>query len=133
MAWDERLCVGIDVIDEDHKRLVDLVNELHRSITSQAGAEVSVAIFDRLADATRFHFAREEALLDETGYEDTAEHKRGHHDLILQIQDLKAKFRHNVLTAPPALIMDFLKDWLTEHILISDKKYVSHLSTRHPG
>lgn len=128
MTWNEQLKVGIDVIDDDHRKLVELINELHDGMMAGCNREALGSILDRLVSYTRLHFAREEEFFARTGYLDAA-HKKAHADLMAQMIDLTAKFKGELLAAPSPLIMDFLKDWLNDHILGSDKKCAAHLNS----
>ncbi len=126
IEWSDELSVGIQEIDEQHKVLVSLINELHDAIHERHGKEVSSEILQRLADYTKIHFAVEESLFrifDYPGYE---EHKKQHDELIREIVDLQAKINSGK-TNISFQLLHFLKMWLTQHILDSDKEYVPHL------
>jgi hemerythrin-like metal-binding protein len=122
MVWNDRLSVGVAVIDEDHKKLLGLTNELYDAIVDRRGKEVLGRILDDLVDYTTFHFAREEQLFSQIGYQFAAEHKKIHDELIRQVTEIQGRYRNG----SPALtleVMDFLKSWLFDHILGSDAKY----------
>ncbi|MGV6827052.1 MAG: bacteriohemerythrin [bacterium] len=126
LEWDEELSVGIQEIDEQHKVLVGLINELHTAIHERHGSEASAEILNRLVEYTRIHFAVEESLFrifDYPGYE---EHKAQHDALIEEIQELQDKIATGKKNISFELL-HFLKMWVTQHILDSDKEYTSHL------
>lgn len=128
-AWSDELSVGIQEIDEQHKVLVGLLNELHSAIAEHRGSAESRGILDRLAEYTRVHFAVEESLMRILGYQDHENHKHEHEMLTAQVVDLQQK-----LDAGKAAIsfelLHFLKVWLTKHIHESDKRYGSHFLAR---
>ena len=126
IEWDDELSVGIQEIDEQHKVLVGLVNEMHDAIHARHGSEVSREILQRLADYTKLHFAVEESLFrifDYPGYE---EHKAQHDELIREIHELQDKIDTGEGNISFQLL-HFLKMWLTQHILDSDKEYSPYL------
>lgn len=122
VEWSEELSVGIQEIDEQHKMLVDLLNQLHEAIHKRHGSEATRKILDELADYTRIHFAVEESLMRVLEYPDYEAHKREHEDLIQQMVDLKQKLDTGTHSISFELL-HFLKVWLTKHILESDKEY----------
>lgn len=126
MTWTDNLSVGIQEIDEQHKELLDLINELHEAIVHHQGVAATSLIMDKLYEYTKIHFAVEESLLrilDFPGYD---EHKK-HHDLLLnQVRDLRVKME----TADHSIsfeLLHFLKKWLTIHIIEEDTLYTAHL------
>ncbi|MDW5418378.1 bacteriohemerythrin [Iodobacter sp. CM08] len=126
--WTDELSVGIQEIDEQHKVLIDLLNELHDAIRQHHGSEASVQILGRLADYTRTHFTVEESLMRILGYPDYDAHKQHHEDLINQMNELQLR-----LSAGEAVtfeLMHFLRHWLTNHIMEGDKRYTEHFLSR---
>ena len=129
IEWSDELSVGIQEIDEQHKVLVGLVNEMHRAILERHGSETAKEILGRLGDYTRIHFAVEESLMrifDYPGYE---ERKKQHEELIRQFKECHAK----VTTGSAAVsfqLLHFLKLWLSQHILESDKDYSPYMLKR---
>ncbi len=126
MQWSERLSVGIQEIDEQHKVLVDLINQLHDAIVQHHGAEACGQIMDQLCEYTKIHFAVEESILRILGYPEYDDHKAHHEMLLKQVQDLRYKMNHENHSISFELL-HFLKKWLTIHILEEDSAYVEHL------
>ena len=125
IEWTDELSVGIEEIDEQHRVLVDLVNEMHQAITDQRGSEVVSDILEKLADYTRIHFAVEESLMRILQYPDYEPHKEQHEKLIAHLRELRGKVESGQ-TAIGFELMHFLRNWLTQHILGTDKEYVDH-------
>lgn len=126
IEWSDELSVGIQEIDEQHKVLVGLVNEMHDAIHARHGSEVSSEILQRLAEYTKIHFAVEESLFrifDYPGYE---EHKAQHDELIREIIELQEKIAAGK-TNISFQLLHFLKMWLTQHILDSDQESSPYL------
>ena len=125
VQWSDELSVGVEEIDEQHKVLVGLVNEMHDAIHHRRGGEVVSDILAKLADFTRIHFAVEESLMRILNYPGYDEHKEQHEELLRSVVDLA----ENVSTGKTAIgfeLMHFLKVWLTKHIMESDKAYTNH-------
>ncbi len=127
--WDDSYSVHIKKIDEQHKGLVKLVNELHDAMSQGAANDVLNKVLNSLVDYTIIHFNTEEELLKTYNYPDHQTHKAEHDKLTEQVKDFQVKFQEGKSTITYEL-MDFLSDWLINHILDSDKKYVSYLTSR---
>jgi hemerythrin len=126
IEWTDELSVGIQEIDEQHKVLVGLVNEMHRAIHEHHGSETARQILDRLGDYTRIHFAVEESLMRIFDYPGYDEHKKQHEELIAQFRSYQAKVASGTAKISFELL-HFLKLWLAQHILESDKEYAPHM------
>ncbi len=128
MLWNETLSVGVKTLDDDHKKLVDMINELVDGITSNRRQESLSQILDKLIHYTRFHFRREEEYFARTGYTAAAHHASEHRELIRQVTDLQARFRSGGASLLSLEVMKFLKEWLVHHIMVEDKNYRAHLN-----
>jgi len=122
IEWTDKLSIGIEEIDEQHKVLVNLLNRLHAAIIQRNDTEVLEEILDELAQYTVIHFSVEESLMRIFNYPDYEEHKQHHKELTLQVVELKEKIRKEKLSISIEVLM-FLRHWLTHHILVDDKKY----------
>ena len=127
LVWDNILSVGIEEIDEDHRRLVNLFNILNHSVTEGDASDYLAAVLEELISCTVWHFSHEERLMLKYGYEEIAEHKMEHQELIKSAKELQQK----VLQAGKLVAnedIEFLEHWLTEHILTADMKLGSYLA-----
>jgi hemerythrin len=122
LQWSDDFNVGIQEVDEQHKALVGMLNELHRAIVEHHGKEMSRKILDQLADYTRTHFLLEESLMRVTHYPGFDIHKQQHEELIKQVVDLQQKLDVGGATITFELL-HFLKVWLAQHINESDKRF----------
>ena len=127
IAWSEALSVGHPLIDEDHKKLVALVNKLNDAMSERRGKEVVGQVLKELADYTVYHFNHEETLQRQGNYPGYTEHKAKHDALIVQVKDLLAKVESGDLSVTVS-VMGFLKDWLTNHIMQEDKKVAAYIT-----
>ncbi len=129
MSWGPKLTLGINTIDEQHKELVNLINQLHKSMKLKRGNLAAAKILQRLTDYTVFHFNNEKALFEKHGYPDTAAHLKLHDALVEKVMEFKNSFDNGSASLSMDL-MRFLTDWLNTHILKSDMKYVPFLKER---
>jgi hemerythrin len=129
MTWTEKMSVGVEVLDNDHKKLVDMVNTLFDGIQGGHGKEAVGKILDGLIAYTVEHFNREEAFFAKTGYPDAAAHKAQHEDLCKQVVDVQQKFKSGATPTLSLEVMNFLKNWLVNHIQGTDKKYSAYLNS----
>jgi|SRR5208283_5419601 len=128
MTWTERLSVGVGVLDDDHKKLVAMVNELYDAMQAGHGREHLGRILGELVQYTKGHFAREEAFFAKTGYPAAVPHKHEHEALTRQVIDVQQKYAAGHAATLSLDVMHFLKDWLVNHIQRSDQSYRAHLN-----
>lgn len=128
--WDKSLSVGIEKLDAQHRRLVELVNALHEAVAAQDRNEVVRELVARLKDYVREHFATEEGFMAAHGYPDPEAdaHKEQHAFFTRNVFDFEAGCPDT--DTPFAATFEFLKDWLREHILNTDKKLGAFLASR---
>ncbi len=127
--WTPELSVNVKEIDNQHRKLVDLINLLHDSMKSGKGKDVMGKVLNDLADYTVYHFGTEERLFQKYGYIEYPQHKKEHDELTKQALDVKSKFEAGQTTVTIE-VMNFLKDWLNHHIRYSDKKYSAFLNSK---
>ncbi len=126
VTWKPEYSVGIAVIDDDHKKLLSLINNLQASVHYHTGEAFEKQALNELVDYTRFHFQREEDMLKKYGFPGFDEHKEEHEAMIAKVGDFVAEYEakgSDVLEG----IAEYLKDWLIGHINGTDKKYSEFL------
>ncbi len=129
LRWNANLSVGLNCIDDQHKVLIDLINELHRQMSSAAPESEIGTVLNQLIDYTKTHFGFEEDLFTEHGYEETEAHVQVHSKLVSQLVDFQAQFKSGK-TDISIELMEFLKDWLVNHIKKTDTRYVPFLRSK---
>ena len=127
LEWDPSFSTGVSKYDEQHKKLFDMVNELHDAMQQKRSKEAIGRILNGLADYTVNHFADEERSFAQTRYPDESQHKQQHKKLVDQVVELLGKFNsgETLLTQE---VITFLQEWLINHIKGTDKKYGPHLN-----
>ena len=130
MLWDASWNVGIDVIDAQHKRIVEYINALETAITHQQHAVIG-QVLAQLTDDTESHFAFEESLQQEVGYEYAIPHQATHKTFVARIK--KYQTRHDAGEDIASQLHTMLSTWLVHHISRDDAAYVKavHESMRH--
>ncbi|MEO5362355.1 MAG: bacteriohemerythrin [Magnetococcus sp. DMHC-8] len=126
MPWDDQLVTGLRDVDNDHRKLVDMVNQLHRTMKRGGSKESMQDILKKLADYTVFHFQREEAYFDKTSYPERMAHKAEHKKLVGLAVDFIQRFEDGDF----AIVIDLmsaLRAWLVGHILHADMAFTPHL------
>ncbi|MGA3048031.1 MAG: bacteriohemerythrin [Terracidiphilus sp.] len=130
MSWVDEMSVGVKVLDDDHKRLIELLNRLHEGIVTGQARRVLEDVIEQMLDYTKYHFSREESLFNKAGFPGAAEHKHEHDLLIRRAMNLQARFENGQSTELSLEAMDFLKRWLTGHIQGSDRDYMPFLAAK---
>ena len=127
IEWSPNLSVNIKTIDDQHRKLVDMVNTLHDSMKGGKAKDVMNDLVAQLASYTDYHFKTEEEYFQKHKYPETLKHKAEHDALRKEVAALKGKLDSGeaIITVE---VLYFLKDWLSKHILGSDKKYTKHLN-----
>ena len=116
------LLTGIDGMDNQHRRLFDLINELSEAIAEGKGRDVLARVLDALIDYTAKHFADEERLLEEINYPELDAQRRSHKAFVAKVMESRAGFQAGT-SMVASEVVNFLNDWLVKHIGGMDKKY----------
>ena len=119
-AWNDDLKVGNTFIDNDHQKLIVLVNQLHDAMAQGHGKEVLGKTLSELIKYTQEHFKREEDHMRQIAYPGYGAHKQEHDKLIKEVVDLQDKFNagNGMLSVQ---VSSFLRGWLVNHIMKVDK------------
>lgn len=121
--WDENMSVGVPLVDDDHRLLVSLVNQLHDSVGDREEREVLGSVLDTLLDYTVFHFQREEKVMEAAGYPGLEAHRHQHNDLTDKVRALQKSYAAGSPDVVGVAVLDFVKTWLVEHILGHDRAF----------
>lgn len=117
------MSVGIPVLDADHKTLIGLINNLHRSIGDDEEYATLGSVLKALDDYAEHHFAREERVMEVCRYPAAETHTAIHRRLSAQVRELKAAYDGDRTSVRARQCMDFLHKWLIEHICSKDMDY----------
>lgn len=127
MQWSDALSVGLGRVDEQHRWLVDATNRLHGELARQQQDRAVIgSILEGLMDYTMNHFIMEEELFQRFGYPQAAAHKAMHDQFTQTVMHTITQFEGGADVGSE--VLDLLKNWLTQHIMVADKAYVPFLA-----
>ncbi|MBI4745054.1 MAG: hemerythrin family protein [Deltaproteobacteria bacterium] len=131
ITWSSNLSVNVAEMDRQHRKLIDMINELFDAMSSGKGKDTIGKILDGLTEYTKTHFASEERMMQLHNYPELSTQQSEHIKLTKQVTDLHERFKSASGSLSITLeTMNFLKDWLQNHILQNDKKYGPYLNCR---
>ncbi|NLH15732.1 MAG: hemerythrin family protein [Phycisphaerae bacterium] len=131
IEWTSNLSVGVDEMDQQHRKLVSLINQFHDALKVGHGDQIAAGILVQLVQYTQTHFAAEEHLMARFGYPELHNHKKLHAVLVEQVGRMAEKIKSGKMVSPVS-IATFLKDWLSQHILGTDKLYGQFITASAP-
>lgn len=129
VAWRDDLSVGIGSIDDDHKKLLSLINNLQTAVYYPTGETFERQALKELVDYTKYHFEREERMMRDNDYPDYEAHKRQHEAMIAKVNGFMQAYDTDREGTVEELT-GFLKGWLIQHIAGTDQQYSGHLRSR---
>lgn len=126
VSFGARYRLDHSAIDEQHAGLFDAVNRLHDAMMAGKARQELGSILTFLREYTVSHFEFEEGLMRGSGYPEFQAHKRLHDELARQVVELEAKHKSGSMVLSLS-VMNFLRDWLAQHISVEDRKVAQHL------
>ncbi len=122
IVWNDNFSVNVKEIDDQHKKLIESINSLESAMKIGKGKEVIDKIIQELADYTKYHFSKEESYMIKFNYPEYQRHKSAHDNFVNKV----GEFQRNIKESKVGIalsVSDFLQQWLTKHILVTDKGY----------
>lgn len=123
IVWSDEMSVGVELLDEHHRRLVDLLNTLTISLETGDTDEVIGGVLDELVRYALYHFTEEERLMEEAKFPGLEGHMRSHEALTARVSTLVDEYQNDPGTVTATELRDFLADWLVHHICNEDALY----------
>lgn len=124
IQWDAKYSVGVAEFDDQHKKLIAIINELDEAMRSGKGKDVIGKVVHGLVEYTVTHFAAEEKKMSAMKYPGYLAQKGEHDKFVTKIKQFEADMKSGKI-AMSVEVMAFLKDWLINHISGTDKKYTA--------
>ena len=121
-TWNEKYSVHVETMDTQHKKLFELIAKLHEAMSAGKGNTEVGEILRGLNEYTTTHFADEEKYMESFGYTGLAEQKKQHQVFIDKINGYEKDLSEKRLGLSID-VLNFLKDWLVQHIQTTDAKY----------
>lgn len=120
LAWNDMFSVGVVEIDNQHKQLIEITNRLNKAMIADRDRQALSGILNDLLAYTRTHFEYEERLMDQYRYAGREQHLLEHGKLVQIVVDFQTRFDRGEVDLTGEL-MALLRDWLSRHILNSDR------------
>ena len=122
IEWQERFRIGIESVDYEHQELIALLNELYAGLGAGAGEADVVAFLGEVYARISAHFALEERVMKERGYDQLAEHKAEHEALLDQIRDIMDDYEFGEESPPVEVFGQRMGDWFGKHFATHDAR-----------
>jgi hemerythrin len=128
VEWSQDLECGIEIVDEQHKGLLTMLNELfsHSGGTTQEEHEFFRTVLERAVDYVKNHFSTEENIMKQVGFDGYEEHRKIHETFIALALEKAQVFQQDKKVSLVELTM-FLKDWVLTHVAVMDKQCFSRI------
>lgn len=120
--WSDDFSVQVTEMDEQHKVLFDLINQLHQAMMSGKGNDTLATVLHGLKEYSLSHFTAEEKYMDKVRFSGLMDQKREHQGFILKVEEYERQLTEKKLGLSID-VLTFLRDWLIQHIKVSDRKY----------
>jgi hemerythrin len=134
LSWNENYSVGIESIDNDHKKLIHLINNLQTAIDYKTDNQFEKQTLDEVIDYTKYHFSREEDLMEKNEYSDFVPHKAQHEKMIAKVTELVRTYEKDesegIKSGAIESLLKYLKSWLINHINGTDQEYSEYLISK---
>ena len=127
--WQDIFSVGIKLFDDQHKELFEIGNRLYLGVMDSKPTQLVEDILQELCDYAEVHFRDEEYYMRKFNYTKLEEQIKQHEEFKNKIQNLKQDFHDGKLFISIKLI-NFLIDWLNDHILYKDREYIALLKDK---
>lgn len=129
IEWSDEFSVNVKAIDDQHKELVALVNNLYDINNSSKNHEEIDKAFNDLADHTAIHFKYEEGLMDKYQYPESVKHIEEHNNLLQKVKGIEYLYSVNDHATITSLAL-ILVDWLKTHIFAEDMNLAGYLNSK---
>ena len=122
VRWRKKYIVGVKILDDQHRGMMRILNELHAAAMKGRVGEVAGPLLSQVSCAAREHFSTEEELMESTRYPALAEHRAKHEDLLARAAEFLDRHNEGDITSYVQLLY-FVRDWFRDHLKHEDKKY----------
>ncbi|WP_419779897.1 bacteriohemerythrin [Maridesulfovibrio sp.] len=126
LEWSDKLNLGVPQIDNQHKELIRLVNGLISAVSLDRPEKTIKNVLKKLREYTVFHFNSEEVFMDSIGYDNLNKHVAEHIDLKKKVKEFQRSI-YKGESVEVMTLLDFLKPWLLNHILESDREIAAFI------
>ena len=121
--WDDEYSVNVLAMDNHHKKLFDIMNQMHDAMKTGTDEDVLAKFISELVDYTKYHFGEEERMLEQVHYSGIDSQKRAHVAFVDKITEYKTEADNGMAIFAVPKVSRLGIDWLKEHIVTMDTKY----------
>lgn len=121
--WGAEYELGIPEMDKQHQRWIEIINGFYDNLERKDVDSKVLNMINDVLDYTNYHFTEEEKMMESIGYSELDEQKKMHELITVKMKEYKRKIESKELLLS-ITVTNELKDWLKNHILVEDKKYV---------
>jgi len=129
LTWGDKYKVNVKEIDDQHLRLVEIINKLYDKFSAGERKAVVEEIFPELANYAQYHFETEEHYLTLHHYPEFQSHKSEHEAFVKKLDEFRFDMSERTFDIPMKALL-FLRDWLVSHVLGTDKRYSAFLNEK---
>ncbi len=126
IRWNSTYELGYKEIDEQHMKLVDIINDFYNAFATAQAHEKIGDIIGELVNYTVFHFTAEEEIFSNSNYPDVEQHRKIHKSFVDELKKYHQEVKDGNMTTTYDL-MTFLRDWLVKHIMGTDRAYLPYV------
>ena len=121
--WNDEYSVNVLAMDNHHKKLFDILNQMHDAMKAGSGEEVVGKIINELIDYTRYHFGEEEKMMEQINFSGIDSQKRAHKAFVDKMLEYQQEVNEGMAIFTVSKVARTGVEWLKEHILVMDNKY----------
>jgi hemerythrin-like metal-binding protein len=127
ITWSGKYSVGVKNLDDQHKEVINLLNELHAAMLKGQAQSVAGVLLPKIQRHAKEHFSTEERLMESTKFSGLAEHRAEHQALVAKIDEFVARHKRGDSTVYLELL-NFMRNWMTHHMQKVDQKYTGWMN-----
>lgn len=127
IEWKESYRLGIPSVDYEHQEMIALLNDLHEGLQARAGSEAMDAFLGEVYARISAHFALEERIMRDKSYDQYAEHKAAHEELLDEIREIMDEHAEGSYENATEALAAKLQSWFTDHFGTHDARLHSKL------
>jgi len=120
--WNSSFELGIEVIDSQHRELVRMINELDRALRRHTARDILSELLDELIDYSKYHFSTEEKYMLDFEFEGFSDHRKEHDHFRFKVFRFQREYIDGTAELD-SVLMQFLKEWLSNHMLGTDRQF----------
>jgi hemerythrin len=130
LEWDKSYSVGVAIFDDEHKKLIAIINQLHDAVVDGVDRLALQRISDNLVEYVLMHFRHEEMYFADWAYPAASDHIASHTKLRQQVFEYRKQIMEKDSAILAQELSHFLRDWLIQHIMVEDRKYGDFLARK---